>query len=118
MNFWDIITRYCYLVGCIPSFVGRKLVIRPGRALFTALNREYTDTPFRPNAVRTSENGADIWGIRRLVYGRDIESMKITRRGELRPWATRGTGVDEEGKTQAVGGQGGQAAMWPQTCGG
>jgi len=45
------------------------------------------------------------------------ESMKITGLGELRPWVS-GAGMDEEGKAQVVGGQGGQAAVWPQACGG
>ena len=45
------------------------------------------------------------------------ESMKITGLGELRPWVS-GAGMDKEGKAQAVGGQGGQAAVWPQACGG
>lgn len=115
MNFWDIITRYCYLVGCIPSFVGRKLVIRPGRALFTALNREYTDTPFRPNAVRTSENGADIWGIRRLVYGRDIESMKITRQyaGHAKPKTVRVVSVNRDAPTRGHGRDRLLEVLWP-----
>ena len=45
------------------------------------------------------------------------KSMKITGLGELRPWVS-GAGMDEGGKAQAVGGQGGQAAMWPQNVAG
>jgi len=90
LNFWDVITRYCFLVGCIPSFVGRDLIIRPGRALFEALRREHTDTPFRPNEKRRDGSG-DSWGIRRLVYGRDIKSLKITRQysGHAKPKTVR-----------------------------
>lgn len=115
MNFWDLITRYCYLVGCIPSFVGRKLVIRPGRALFTALKREFADTPFRPNAVRTSEDGPHVWGIRRLVYGRDIESMKIARQyaGHAKPKTVRIVSVNRDAPTRGHGRDRLLEVLWP-----
>lgn len=33
-SFWDLITRYCFLVGAIPFFRGRNLIIRPARSIF------------------------------------------------------------------------------------
>lgn len=84
LNFWDIITRYCQLVGGVPTFVGRNLYIRPGNNLWRLL-RDNSITPFRSEGERNTMRAdppsmATPWSIRRLVYGRDVKSMKITRK--------------------------------------
>lgn len=96
MNFWDLITRYCYLVGGVPSFVGRTLYIRYGAALFDTLNNR-SRTPFRPNDPRKGDG--DTWNVRRMVYGRDVSSMSIERKyaGHNKPKAVRCISVDPHG---------------------
>lgn len=115
MNFWDLITRYCQIVGCVPRFVGRKLVISPGRALFQSLENQLSQTPFEGNAVRTNNDGTDVWGIRRLVYGRDIKSMKITRNyaGHAKPKTVRVVSYNRSAVTRGRSGERHMEALWP-----
>lgn len=96
MNFWDLITRYCFLVGGIPSLVGRTLYIRYGSALFDNLSNR-TRTPFHPNDPRKADG--DTWNVRRMVYGRDVSSMSIERKyaGHNKPKAVRCISVDPHG---------------------
>jgi len=115
MNFWDLITRMCYLVGAVPKFVGRTLEIRYAPSLFNMVlknqSAEFRGTPFRPN--RRRELGDDVWGIRRLVWGRDIQSMKIARKyaGVNKPHSIRvvaqNTGSGERGRRQML------QVVWP-----
>jgi len=111
MNFWDAITRYVYLVGGIPTFVGRKLIIRPGYALFDRLRN--IETPFRPNESRT--NGTDTWNVRRMVWGRDIESMDLGRKyaGHNKPKTVRCISVDPSAGTGRRGREQLLEASWP-----
>ena len=94
LNFWDVITRFCYLVGAVPRFVGRNLEIRYAPSIFQLTNPKNQETPFRPNKKRGL--GDDEWNIRRLVYGRDIQSMKISRKyaGVNKPHAIRCVSID------------------------
>lgn len=100
MTYWDAIIRYCQLVGAVPYFQGRDLHIRPGYSLFDQLRQadpslgDRIRTPFRPNRQR--ELNGDEWGIRRLVYGRDIQGMKLTRKyaGNSKPKTVRCVAVD------------------------
>ena len=94
LNFWDVITRFCYLVGAVPRFVGRNLEIRYAPSIFQLTNPKNQETPFRPNIKRRLDN--DEWNIRRLVYGRDIQSMKISRKyaGVNKPHAIRCVSID------------------------
>jgi hypothetical protein len=115
MNFWDLITRMCYLVGAVPKFVGRNLEIRYAPSLFNMIARDRSgqpmETPFRPN--RRRELGEDAWGIRRLVWGRDIQSMKIARKyaGVNKPHSIRvvaqNTGSGARGRRQML------QVVWP-----
>jgi len=111
MNFWDAITRYVYLVGGIPTFVGRKLIIRPGYALFDRLRN--IETPFRPNESRTNET--DTWNVRRMVWGRDIESMDLGRKyaGHNKPKTVRCISVDPSAGTGRRGKEQLLEASWP-----
>lgn len=63
MTYWDLITRYCQLVGAVPRIVGTTLELRPANVLFGA----DSVTRLEQNAIR-------------LVYGRDVDSMHITRK--------------------------------------
>lgn len=111
MNFWDAITRYCYLVGAIPTFQGRNLIIRPGYALFDRLRN--IETPFRPNESRS--DGISKWNTRRLVWGRDIESMELGRKyaGHNKPKTVRCISVDPSAGTGRRGREQLLEASWP-----
>jgi hypothetical protein len=111
MNFWDAITRYCYLVGAIPTFRGRNLLIRPGYALFDRIRN--IETPFVPNQSRT--NGLDTWHIRRLVWGRDIENLELGRKyaGHNKPKTVRCISVDPSAGTNRRGREQRLEASWP-----
>lgn len=82
INFWDLITQYCYLVGAIPFFDGPDLFIRPARNIFDLRNRAGNDprvkTPFAGGGLRYY--GQEQLNVRRLVYGRDVSSMEIDRK--------------------------------------
>lgn len=109
LNFWDLVTRYCYLVHAVPYFSikpDRKagttgssdyrtpapapqfmpsICIRPARTLYdqqrisSASNSQYIPTPFNEGAPRTIDNGEQIY-MRRLTYGRSIEEMTLERK--------------------------------------
>lgn len=87
MSFWDLVTRYCFLVGAIPvcrvvtsgtsSVV--TLMILPQWGLF-----DYFSTPdaqgrappvFDKNHLRPS-----VGNVRRLMYGRNVEEMSFERK--------------------------------------
>ena len=82
LNFWDVITRFCFLVGAIPRFKGQFLEIKPSRGLFDQALRAGIDpavpTPFKNGAVRFV-NGKPI-RVRRLVYGRNVEDLTLNRK--------------------------------------
>lgn len=115
MNFWDLIVRLCYMVGAVPRFVGRNIEIRYAPSLFNMVSRDHSglpmETPFTPN--RRRELGKDRWGIRRLVWGRDIQSMKIARKyaGANKPHAIRvvsaNLSTNRRGRDQML------QAVWP-----
>lgn len=92
-KFWDLITQWCFLIGAIPYFSGSKLMIRPVKTLYATLKSDQNGadvwdpknpTPFAgkksrnisPPISKTSES----FGFRRLVYGRDIQSLKYERK--------------------------------------
>lgn len=115
MNFWDLIVRLCYLVGAVPRFVGRNIEIRYAPSLFDMVRKsasaENRNTPFHPN--RRREMDKDAWGIRRLVWGRDIQTMKIARKyaGVNKPHAIRvisaNLSTNRRGRDQML------QAVWP-----
>jgi len=103
LNFWDLIVRACYLVGAIPYFQGRNLLIRPSRSIFdqqnagTALN----PTPFAGGQPRSRDEQAGVeltppLRVRRFVYGRDVEEFSFDRKygGYARPRVVRCVSVD------------------------
>lgn len=56
VNFWDLVTNYCFLCGVLPYFAGNKLVLRRARSYWSQLGT-----------------------IRGMIYGRDVLSLNITR---------------------------------------
>lgn len=86
LNYWDLITHYCYLVGVIPTFLGEDILLRPVRNLYDMRVNAGTDptkpTPFQNGQIRSvqTENGIQHLRLRRLVYGRDVQSLKFERK--------------------------------------
>lgn len=107
LNFWDLIVRYCYLVGAIPHFVGNELRVRPSRSVFDQARGGFdpdTAFPFQGGAPRRldSVSGATLepfLRVRRLVYGRDIESLSFDRKfgGYRKPTVVRAVSCDVGG---------------------
>lgn len=104
LSFWDMITRTCYLVGAIPYFRGFELLIRPSRNIFTqqnAGNDPMNPTPFSGGEPRYFDAPSrtilpDPLRVRRLVYGRDVESISFDRKfgGYQRPRVVRCVSTD------------------------
>ena len=85
-TYWDAITRYCFMVGAVPYFKGRQLIIQPARAigLDVAFN-PYVPTPFRDGLPRGYGMQGGPFGllsgnVRRLFYGRDLERVSFKRK--------------------------------------
>jgi len=100
LSFWDIITKWCFLVGGVPYFVGDRLVIKHARSLYkqsaqdedgsrregesgplleSGKFRSELSTPFADGARRTLANGKQI-GVRRIVFGRDVAEYSFNRK--------------------------------------
>lgn len=87
ISFWDLVTRYCFLVGAVPYFVGETLRIRPSRALYDHTKKFYDPripTPFANGQPRMVDDGNPATKkpiqIRRFVYGRNLKSLKFERK--------------------------------------
>lgn len=78
--FWDLVTQFCFLVGAIPYFEGHTLWIRPLQTLYD--RKRSTTAPFQngqPRTIKTS-NGQEQFNYRRMVYGRNLASLKFERK--------------------------------------
>lgn len=100
MNFWDLVTRYCFLVGAIPTMTLAQptkydpakqgwmstIYIQPTTSaldvqrLFAAGELKAGDRriPFANNNPRVVENRKFV--IRRMIFGRNIEDMQVERK--------------------------------------
>lgn len=122
-SFWDIIVRSCYLCGAIPFFVGNELHIRPSAGLYAQLGSTpgpMAPTPFRGGQARAVDAASHqpIEGpplrVRRMVYGRDIESVSFDRKfgGFRRPGTVRVTNVDPSSPERGI--ERTLSAIWPE----
>ena len=79
INFWDLITNYCALVGAVPTFIGDILWIRPARSLFDQNKVQDFDPQFgtftKPRIVDGKQRV-----FRLQAYGKDIETLKFERK--------------------------------------
>jgi hypothetical protein len=122
VNFWDLIVKLCYLVGAIPYFKGTDLIIRPSATIFDKIRGPVdpvrNPTPFAGGVERQTDavSGAGLTPplkIRRMVYGRDVQSFNFNRKysGFRRPAQIRCISRDPDGggrgKAQIVQG------FWP-----
>ncbi len=78
--FWDLVTQFCFLVGAIPYFEGHTLWIRPLQTLYD--RKRSTAAPFKNNQPRTvaTSNGQEQFNYRRMIYGRNLASLKFERK--------------------------------------
>lgn len=87
LGYWDIIIHYCYLVGVIPIVVGETIVLKPVRNVYDTRVNAGTNpkepTVFRdglPRVVVLSDGRQETIRFRRLVYGRDVKTLKFERK--------------------------------------
>ena len=94
LTFWDLITKWCFLCGAIPYFVGTTLHISPARGLYAqkrARIQGLLSTSFAGGKPRIidQETGSVVapMYLRKLIYGRDISSLSYKRKyaGWARP---------------------------------
>lgn len=122
LNFWDVITQFCFLVGAIPYFQGTQLQLRPSMTVFDKLRGPIdpvrNPTPFKDGAVRGIDalSGQVIsppLRTRRLVYGRDISSLSFQRKfgGWKKPKRVRCVSIDSD--SGKVGVQKLVTGLWP-----
>jgi hypothetical protein len=95
MTFWDLITRYCTLVGAVCKVVGTHLEIRPSNALFGA-----------ESIARIQDESI------KVVYGRDVTKMDVARKyaGNSKPKIIRCVSTDQ---SAARGAGAVIEAVWP-----
>lgn len=81
LNFWDLITKYCTLVGAVPYFKGdNELWIRPARSLYAQQTAGELDrTPFADGAPREVGEPNPLV-IRRMVFGHNVEELTFERK--------------------------------------
>lgn len=112
LNFWDLVVRFCYLVGAIPYFIGTELRIRPARSIYDQARAggPLNPTPFAGSNPRTIDapSGAPIepsLRYRRMVYGRDIQQLSFERKmnGAQRPHTVRAVCVDNDARIRGSG---------------
>lgn len=130
LNFWDLVTRYCYLVHAVPYFAimpdrraggaaGGKglpppqqlmpsIYIRPARTLYdqqriaSDANTEFIPSPFASGPRDVGE--ARPITVRRLVYGRNIEEMTLERKYTgITPRAVRVISYNPSSKARGTG---------------
>lgn len=101
-NFWDLIVNYCYLVGAVPFFRGKNLVIRPARSLFdqskpsgqspssaqiskaallhpgTTIGQTW-DPVFGGSGVRYDDDGKPFY-VRKFILGRNVKELNFERK--------------------------------------
>lgn len=90
IGFWDLITRYCQLVGAVPHVVGKDIRIRPLRSVYQQISWDGTiPTPFRGGKPRVLDLGTktEKINVRRFVYGKNLEEIAFSRkfRGQKTP---------------------------------
>ena len=106
LTWWDAICNYSYLVGAVPYFIGKDLVVRPARSLYDLRNLD----PFDPVAQkpflrsRIGTNGLPS-GVRQLIYGHNVSELSYSRKlqGPDRPKIIQVTSLDTSGKVRGQG---------------
>ena len=103
LTYWDIIVQYCFLVGAVPYFQGQTLMIRPARDIYAQLDQS-APTPFLDGLPRQVDEGGEGGGVvkkplrvRRLVYGRNVESLSCQRKyqGGAKVPIVEAVGIDD-----------------------
>lgn len=123
VSFWDMIVRLCFLVGAVPYFQGRVLLIRPAKGLYkqiSATGGPFDPTPFSSalprivDAVSGNEIPDGPLNVRRMVYGRDISRFVVNRKlgGAQRPKTVRVVSVDGSSTDRGTARQ--LMARWPR----
>ena len=115
LKVWDVITQECGLVGGVPFFVGNKLWIRPAIALYDP-NKQAPNalkpTPFKNFKPRQIDGYTEPANIRTMSFGRDILSLKKSRKlGGFKVPTIQVVGVDTSSKQRGL--PRGLSVYWP-----
>lgn len=100
-SYWDLIVQYCFLVGAVPYFRGRNLVIRPAKSIFDQskpsmdspanasgvgvvgrnglLITGNTADPVFANGVRYDDQGKE-FSFRKFILGRNVKELTFERK--------------------------------------
>lgn len=82
LNYWDVISKYCSLVGAVPYFKGNTLYIAPSRNLYDNY-RDSTQpkTPKYPSVFNKERASLGVEGnIRQFIFGNNVEEMNFERK--------------------------------------
>jgi len=89
VSIWDLVTKYCALVGAVPYFYGEELWVRPARNVyetFRAIDKGTYPPPFKDakqRAIKVADEDGNavekLVSVRHLVYGRDIIELSYER---------------------------------------
>lgn len=122
LSFWALIVRLCFIVGAIPYFSGRDLLIRPAKGLYRQLGVRggpFDPTPFSSGLPRivdaiTEKALETPLYVRKVVYGRNIEEMTFERKlgGLSRPKVVRVVSVNCSSTLRGTKRQ--PMAVWPE----
>lgn len=132
LNFWDVITRWCYYVGGVPyitvmpdtqnvSLAAQRaggfmnpykvtLMIRPANSLYTQWDASDQGTKQRPpfKDGKRRPVGEESFAVRRMMFGRNVEELTFERKytGRTIPKVVTlvgyDTSSDERGSDRAV----------------
>ena len=126
LNFWDVVTRWCYYVGAVPSITLQPdgsasaqpgavpapykvtLLIRPANTVYDQLRgrdkSENDNTPFKDNRWRSDDAG-NSFAIRRMMFGRNVEQLNFERKysGRNNPKLIRVVSYDTSSDTKGEG---------------
>jgi hypothetical protein len=99
-SYWDLVVQYCYLVGAVPFFRGRYLVIRPARAIFDQSKPAMDATVVSPTGGVLKDRGVDAnfvfdpvfqdgfrvdddnkkFTYRKFILGRNVKELSFERK--------------------------------------
>lgn len=114
LNYWDVIVKYCQLVGAVPYFQGPVLWIKPARNLYdqqsAGTSKGRYPTPFKGGQPRQIDSQPV--SVRRLMFGRNVDEYNVERKmGGRTPGQIEVTSLDTSSKER--GQQKLLIARWP-----
>lgn len=76
-NFWDVISKYCAIVGAVPFFQGNLLFISPAKNLYD--QQRQSTVPRNGSAFNDAREGVE-GNVRQFIYGYNVEELRFERK--------------------------------------